>query len=61
MPGRVDPNAHDRFLLRQRIRLMVNQYEFALPSEDGTSGDPFCFVERVEGERALPGQGPAMV
>ena len=26
----VDPNAHDRFVLRQRIRLVINQYQFAL-------------------------------
>lgn len=41
----IDPNAHDRFVLRQRIRLVINQYEFSVPDgeEDGT---PFCFVEQ---------------
>ena len=42
----VEPNAHDRFLLRQRIRPVINQYEFFLPGEDGTPGEPFCFVEQ---------------
>jgi uncharacterized protein YxjI len=39
----VDPNQHDRFVLRQRIRLVINQYEFSLA--DGES--PFCFVEQA--------------
>ena len=38
----IDPNEHDRFVLRQRIRLVINQYEFSLA--DGES--PFCFVEQ---------------
>jgi uncharacterized protein YxjI len=38
----VDPNQHDVFYLRQRIRLVVNQYEFSL--EEG--GEPFCFVHQ---------------
>jgi uncharacterized protein YxjI len=44
----VDPNAHDRFILRQRIKLVINQYEFSLPeSDDGNgAGQPFCFVEQ---------------
>jgi uncharacterized protein YxjI len=42
----VDPNAHDRFVLRQRIRLVINQYEFSLPQEGDKPGDPFCFVEQ---------------
>jgi uncharacterized protein YxjI len=42
----VDPNAHDRFVLRQRVRLVINQYEFSLPGEDGEPGEPFCFVEQ---------------
>jgi uncharacterized protein YxjI len=41
-----DPNAHDRFVLRQRIRLVVNQYEFSAPS-DGDDGEPFCFVQQA--------------
>jgi uncharacterized protein YxjI len=42
----VDPNAHDRFLLRQRFKLVINQYEFSLPGEDDDPGQPFCFVEQ---------------
>jgi uncharacterized protein YxjI len=42
----VDPNAHDRFLLRQRFRPIVNQYEFTLPTPDGRPGRPVCFVEQ---------------
>jgi uncharacterized protein YxjI len=42
----VDPNQHDRFLLRQRIRPVVNQYEFTLPRADGGPGEPICFVEQ---------------
>jgi hypothetical protein len=40
----VDPNQHDKFVLRQRIKLVINQYEFAL-AEDEES--PFCFVEQA--------------
>ncbi len=47
MPALVDPNQHDRFILRQRIRLVINQYEFSLPGPDGDdAGEPFCFVEQ---------------
>ena len=42
----VDPNDHDRFILRQRIRPVVNQYEFFLPNGDGPQGDPICFVQQ---------------
>ena len=42
----IDPNAHDRFQLRQRIKLVINQYEFFLENPDGTAGDPICFVEQ---------------
>ncbi len=42
----VDPNEHDRFLLRQRIRPVVNQYEFHLPDGDGALGPAFCFAEQ---------------
>jgi uncharacterized protein YxjI len=42
----VDPNAHDRFVLRQRIRPVVNQYEFSLPGDDGKPGEPFCLVHQ---------------
>jgi uncharacterized protein YxjI len=46
MTAPIDPNAHDRFILRQRIRPIVNQYEFSLADSDGTPGEPFCFVEQ---------------
>ena len=48
VPGPVDPNAHDRFILRQRIKMVINQYEFSLPAEaDGNDpGQAFCFVEQ---------------
>jgi uncharacterized protein YxjI len=42
----VDPNAHDQFVLRQRIRPIVNQYEFSLPGADGQPGEPISFVEQ---------------
>jgi uncharacterized protein YxjI len=42
----VDPNAHDHFVLRQRIRPIVNQYEFTLPGVDGQPGEPISFVEQ---------------
>jgi uncharacterized protein YxjI len=46
-PFSVDPNQHDRFILRQRFRLVVNEYEFSLPGPDGESpGQPFCFVRQ---------------
>ena len=46
----VDPNQHDRFVLRQRIKLVINQYEFSIPpagdGEDAGDGEAFCFVEQ---------------
>jgi uncharacterized protein YxjI len=43
----VDPNEHDLFLLRQRFRPIVNQYEVTLPPEAGEeAGSPVCFVEQ---------------
>ena len=45
-PMTVQPNEHDRFVLRQRIRPVVNQYEFSLPGPDGLPGEPVCFVEQ---------------
>jgi len=42
----VDPNQHDVFLLRQRIKLVINQYEFFLPGADGKPGEQVCFVEQ---------------
>ncbi len=45
--GPVEPNQHDRFILRQRFAMVVNRYEFFLPAEDGESpGQPFAFVEQ---------------
>ena len=42
-----DPFAHDRFVLHQHIRLVINQYEFSLPGADGADPGPaFCFVEQ---------------
>ncbi|HVF77911.1 MAG TPA: hypothetical protein VNA28_06400 [Solirubrobacteraceae bacterium] len=43
----VDPNQHDVFVLRQKIKLVINQYEFFLSDADGkTPGEPICFVEQ---------------
>jgi uncharacterized protein YxjI len=42
----IDPNQHDRFLLRQRVRLVVNQYEFSIPDADWNPGEPFAFVHQ---------------
>lgn len=38
--------AQDHFVLRQRIRLVINQYEFSLPDETG-DGKTICFVEQA--------------
>ena len=47
MATRVDPNQHDRFFLRQRFRMVTNEYEFFLVGSDGDAlGDPFCFVRQ---------------
>jgi uncharacterized protein YxjI len=46
-PFRLDPNEHDRFILRQRFRPIVNEYEFSLPQGgDDEPGPPFCFVRQ---------------
>ena len=42
-----DPNQHDRFVMRQRIRHVINQYEISLPGPDGAPGEPVCFVEQA--------------
>lgn len=39
----IQPNDHDRFVLKQLIRPVVNRYEFSLPESEG---QPFCFVEQ---------------
>ena len=37
----------DRFILRQRIKLVINQYEFSVPGPGSDEpGTPFCFVEQ---------------
>ena len=42
-----DPNQHDVFVLRQKFRFVVNEYEFSLPGPDGeTPGPAFCFVRQ---------------
>ena len=49
----LDPNDHDRFVLRQRVKLVINQYAFSVPTpaegDDGAEGEgePFCFVEQA--------------
>src|SRR5919107_6170029 len=43
----IDPNQHDRYVLRQRIRPVINQYEITLPGPDGEPGDPVAFVEQA--------------
>jgi uncharacterized protein YxjI len=42
----VDITQQDRFVMRQRVKLVINQYEFSVPDEDG-DGEPFCFVEQA--------------
>ncbi len=43
----IDPNHHDRFVLRQKFRMVINEYEFSLPGPDGNSpGQVFCFVSQ---------------
>ena len=42
MTALVEPNEHDRFILRQRIRPVINQYEFSLAEGE----PPFCFAEQ---------------
>jgi hypothetical protein len=46
-PMTIDPNQHDHFVLRQRIRPVINQYEIALPGSNGEPGEPVCFVEQA--------------
>jgi uncharacterized protein YxjI len=42
----VDPNQHDVFVLRQKIKLAINHYEFFLGTADGTPGEAIAFVEQ---------------
>jgi uncharacterized protein YxjI len=47
MALRIDPNDYDRFVLRQRFRIVVNEYVFSLPGPDGISpGEPFLWVKQ---------------
>ena len=46
MPSRLDPNAHDVFLLRQRWTMVINRYVFSLPTADGKEGEQIAFVEQ---------------
>jgi hypothetical protein len=46
MPAFEDVQAHDRFVLRQRIRPVINQYELFLPGPGDGPGEPICFVEQ---------------
>src|SRR3954447_19071461 len=43
----VDPNEHDRFVLRQRIRPVLNQYEISLAGAHGEAREPGCFVRQA--------------
>lgn len=45
----VQPNDHDHFVLRQRVKLVINQYAFAIPgpAEGDAEDEPFCFVEQA--------------
>lgn len=42
----VDPREHDRFILRQKFRFVVNEYQFSLPLAGDKPGQPFCFVRQ---------------
>ena len=47
MPEPVDTNQHDRFFLRQRLRMVTNEYDFHLVDADGNPApEPFCFVRQ---------------
>jgi uncharacterized protein YxjI len=41
----IDPTQQDHFVLRQHLKLVINQYEFSVPDDAG-DGTPFCFVEQ---------------
>lgn len=42
-----DLNAQDRFILRQKFRWVVNEYEFSLPAPGSDApGQAFCFVRQ---------------
>jgi uncharacterized protein YxjI len=47
VPYAIDPNEHDRFILRQKFRLVINEYEFSLAQANSdTPGPAFCFVRQ---------------
>ena len=47
-PFPIDPNDHDRFILKQKFRWVINEYNFFLPAADGDSpGRPVCFVRQA--------------
>ena len=47
-PSPIDPNDHDRFILKQKFRWVINEYNFFLPAADGDSpGRPVCFVRQA--------------
>ena len=46
IPATVDPTTQDRFILRQKFKLVVNQYEFSLPVDGDKPGEPFAFVHQ---------------
>ena len=39
----IDPNQHDRFVLRQKWTLVINRYFFSVAGQEDR---PFCFVEQ---------------
>jgi uncharacterized protein YxjI len=45
MQPMVDPNDHDRFVLRQRFRMVTNEYDFYVAGAE-QSAEPFCFVKQ---------------
>ncbi|MDQ4142759.1 MAG: hypothetical protein M3198_03290 [Actinomycetota bacterium] len=43
----IDPNEHDLFILQQRFRFVVNEYEFSLPTPGSEApGTPFALVRQ---------------
>lgn len=43
----IDPNEHDLFVMRQRVRPLGNRYELTLADGDGEpAGSPFCIVQQ---------------
>jgi len=47
----IDIASQDHFVLRQRLKLIINQYQFSVPTspegdEKAADGEAFCFVEQ---------------